>query len=229
MCASPTAAIASSTGIPWRRGGQVRHVHIEAGVGKARDTADDENLNGPRRSRCRARWRVVRDVCRASGPWPCRCHAARDPPLREAMSLVPTRGMHHRLRRRYAEGKPDLGVLLPGGAPLHAGEGSRRRNMLKPSAISRRDRPDALYNGPLGMTVDYMEAKGGLIVRRGPQDVQDGRARTRPRRLSRLYDLRTASASASRVHIMQMLNILEGYDIAALGFGTDTIDRSRKP
>ena len=80
--------------------------------------------------------------------------------------------------------------------------------------------PDALYNGLLGnVLVDYMKAKGGFIAHQDLK-LQNCRAPADPRRLSRLDHLGPPPPAASGVHITQMLNILEGYDIAALGFGT---------
>ena len=76
-------------------------------------------------------------------------------------------------------------------------------------------------SGPLGdVLVDYMKAHGGFIAARIWRP-------TRPSSASRSAPIIAAGQilgppppAASGVHIAQMLNILEGYDIAALGFGT---------
>jgi gamma-glutamyltranspeptidase/glutathione hydrolase len=81
--------------------------------------------------------------------------------------------------------------------------------------------PDALYNGLLGnVLVDYMKAKGGFIAH------QDLKAYNTVERQPIRADYRgwqimgPPPPAASGVHIAEMLNILEGYDIASLGFGT---------
>ena len=79
----------------------------------------------------------------------------------------------------------------------------------------------ALYHGPLGdILVDYMKAHGGFITR---EDLTSYKTVERaPIRADyRGWEiLGPPPPAASGVHIAQMLNILEGYDIAAMGFGT---------
>ena len=75
--------------------------------------------------------------------------------------------------------------------------------------------------GPLGdILVDYMKAHGGFITR---EDLTSYKTVERaPIRADyRGWEiLGPPPPAASGVHIAQMLNILEGYDIAANGFGT---------
>src|SRR5207245_11047678 len=79
----------------------------------------------------------------------------------------------------------------------------------------------ALYQGPLGdLLVDYMKAHGGFITR---ADLTSYRTveRSPVRADYRGWEiLGPPPPAASGVHIAQMLNILEGYDIAGLGFGS---------
>ena len=79
----------------------------------------------------------------------------------------------------------------------------------------------ALYSGPLGdILVDYMKKNGGFIAR---EDLATYKTVERaPIRADyRGWEiLGPPPPAASGVHIAQMLNILEGYDIAAKGFGT---------
>ncbi len=76
----------------------------------------------------------------------------------------------------------------------------------------------ALYGGPLGdILVDYMKTHGGFITR---DDLTSYKTVERaPIRASyRGWEiLGPPPPAASGVHIAQMLNILEGYDIAARG------------
>jgi gamma-glutamyltranspeptidase / glutathione hydrolase len=79
----------------------------------------------------------------------------------------------------------------------------------------------ALYDGELGgILIDYMEKAGGFIAR-----ADLARYKTVERAPIRAdyrgwTILGPPPPAASGVHIAQMLNILEGYDIASLGFGT---------
>ena len=80
---------------------------------------------------------------------------------------------------------------------------------------------DALYNGALGdMVVRDIEANGGILTR---EDLQSYRIirREAVRGNYRGHEIVTVGPpSAGGVHVIQMLNILEQFDMAALGFGT---------
>src|SRR5580693_6183604 len=88
-------------------------------------------------------------------------------------------------------------------------------------ATISRDGEAALYQGPLGdILVDYMKAHGGFISR---EDLASYRTveRSPVRADYRGWEiLGPPPPAASCVHIAQMLNILEGYDITAMGFGS---------
>ena len=121
-------------------------------------------------------------------------------------------------------------IYLPDGAPLKAGERVVQSEYAETLSYISQHGEAALYHGPLGdILVDYMKANGGFITR---DDLT--RYKTVEREPIRA-DYRGCDIlgppppAASGVHIMQMLNILEGYDIAALGFGTaETIHLSRR-
>ena len=81
--------------------------------------------------------------------------------------------------------------------------------------------PDLLYRGSLGATVaGYLQAKGGTVstedlmsyapVERTPVST-DYRGRT---------VIGPPPPASGGVHIAQMLNVLEGFDVAAMGFGS---------
>ena len=81
--------------------------------------------------------------------------------------------------------------------------------------------PNALYDGPLGQTIiDDVQANGGLLA------MDDLRAYRTVRREPltgsyRGYDLTVPSPPClGGLHILQILNILEGFDVGDLGFGT---------
>jgi gamma-glutamyltranspeptidase/glutathione hydrolase len=123
--------------------------------------------------------------------------------------------------REMLKDKAISAIYLPDGKPLNAGDRVVQSEYAETlTYISRHGEP-ALYHGPLGdILVDYMKAHGGFItcedlttyktVERSPI-----RADYRGWQI-----LGPPPPAASGVHIAQMLNILEGYDMAALGFGT---------
>jgi gamma-glutamyltranspeptidase/glutathione hydrolase len=112
-------------------------------------------------------------------------------------------------------------LLMPGGEPLRPGMRLRQpdyADSLRQIAVSG---PAALYDGPLGGALTaFMAAQGGLIRQ---ADLSSYRVETRAP-ISGAYRGHTIIGppppSSSGVHIAQMLNILEGYDIAGLGFGS---------
>ena len=64
--------------------------------------------------------------------------------------------------------------------------------------------------------VECMEKPGGFVAREGPHRLPRGRARRRSAASYRGWEIvGPPPPAASGVHIIQMLNILEGYDIAA--------------
>jgi gamma-glutamyltranspeptidase/glutathione hydrolase len=115
--------------------------------------------------------------------------------------------------------------LLPGGMPLKAGARLVQGDYAEALALVAKQGEAALHGGPLGdRLVECMEKTGGFVAREdltGYEVVE----RAPIRALYRGWEiLGPPPPAASGVHIAQMLNILEGYDIGALGFGTvDTL------
>jgi gamma-glutamyltranspeptidase/glutathione hydrolase len=121
---------------------------------------------------------------------------------------------------------PEIARLyLPGGAPIPVGA----RLVTSDYAETLRDivseGPAILYSGSLGRHyVDHMAEFGGYL-----READLTRYRTVTREAIR-GDYRgfeitgPPPASSGPLHIIQMLNILEGYDLGALGFGSpDTL------
>ncbi|MDE2999022.1 MAG: gamma-glutamyltransferase [Gemmatimonadota bacterium] len=112
-------------------------------------------------------------------------------------------------------------IFLPGGRPLSAGT----RLVQSDLAASLRDiaegGADVLYDGPLGKRiVDHVQETGGILTM---EDLGAYRAvrRRAIRGTYRGYELVVPSPPCSGgVHILQILNLLEGFGIADLGFGT---------
>ncbi|WP_342236280.1 gamma-glutamyltransferase [Inquilinus sp. OTU3971] len=117
---------------------------------------------------------------------------------------------------------PGLSALfLPGGRPLQPGDRLVQGDYAGSLRLIAECGPAALYDGPLGAALtDFMAAKGGLIDQ---ADLAAFRVieRVPVRGTYRGFEiLGPPPPSSSGVHIVQMLNILEGYDIGGLGFGS---------
>ena len=111
--------------------------------------------------------------------------------------------------------------LLPDGTPLKAGERLVQGDYAEALTLIAQQGEGALHGGPLGdLLVECMERTGGFISRK---DLTDYRVVERAPIRGRYRGweiLGPPPPAASGVHITQMLNILEGYDIAKMGFGT---------
>ncbi len=117
---------------------------------------------------------------------------------------------------------PDLGrMFVPEGAPIAAGTRLRRPDYAESLRLIARLGPAALYHGPLGDALaDYMDAAGALIDR-ADLATYGLKERAPIRGHYRGYEIvGPPPPSSAGVHITQMLNLLEGFDVTALGFGT---------
>ncbi len=117
--------------------------------------------------------------------------------------------------------KPISAIYLPRGVPLNVGERMVQSEYAETLKHISQHGEAALYRGPLGdILADYMNAHGGFVTR------DDLRAYKTVERQPIRADYRgweilgPPPPAASGVHIAQMLNILEGYDITGLGFGS---------
>jgi len=111
--------------------------------------------------------------------------------------------------------------LLPGGTPLKAGARLVQGDYAEALTLVSQQGEKALHGGPLGdRLVECMQKTGGFVSR---EDLAGYKVEERAPIRGRYRGweiLGPPPPAASGVHITQMLNILEGYDIAALGFGT---------
>jgi gamma-glutamyltranspeptidase/glutathione hydrolase len=187
------------------------------------DTTGDENLNGPKavavpgslKAWCETLQRFgtmsLADVMQPAIKHASRGYAA-TPYLHECI----TDGAEEMLKDRAISA-----IYLPNGVPLQAGERVVQAEYAETLKHISQHGEAALYQGPLGdILVDYMKANGGFITR---QDLTSYRTVERqPIRADyRGWEiLGPPPPAASGVHIAQMLNILEGYDITKLGFGS---------
>ena len=187
------------------------------------DTVDDENLNGPRavavpgslKAWCETQHRFG-TMSLADVMQPAIKHASR--------GFAATPYLHECIvdsARQMLKDSAISAIYLPEGTPLNAGDRVVQSEYAETLATIARDGEAALYHGPLGgILVDYMKTHGGFISR---QDLTSYKTVERaPIRANyRGWEiLGPPPPAASGVHIAQMLNILEGYDIAAMGFGS---------
>jgi gamma-glutamyltranspeptidase/glutathione hydrolase len=104
---------------------------------------------------------------------------------------------------------------------LQAGDRLVQPDYAQSLRLIAREGDAALHGGALGDALaDYMAANGGFVTR---ADLAACRTveRAPVRGTYRGWEIvGPPPPAASGVHIVQMLNILEGYDIGALGFGT---------
>ena len=127
-----------------------------------------------------------------------------------------------------ADRAPDLGrdpglapLFLPGGAPLRAGDRVVQPEYAETLRIIARDGAGALYGGTLGDALADTLSRTGGLVRREDLDAYRVIEREPIRGTYRGFEiLGPPPPASSGVHIVQMLNLLEGFEVGAMGFGS---------
>lgn len=187
------------------------------------DTVGDENLNGPKAVAVPGSLKAWCETLARFGTMsladvmqPAIRHAAR--------GYVATPYLHECISDSASvmlKDKPISAIYLPKGAPLKAGERVVQAEYAETLSFIAQHGEAALYQGPLGdILVDYMKAHGGFV---GRPDLNSYKTveRSPIRADYRGWQIMgPPPPAASGVHIAQMLNILEGYDIGKSGFGT---------
>ncbi len=112
-------------------------------------------------------------------------------------------------------------IFLPDGAPLAAGARLVMGDYAETLKAIAAEGPDVFYGGGLGRTVaDYFQQTGGLL---SMDDFSDYSTIERDvvRGTYRDYEIVGPPPPASSgIHIVQMLNLLEGFRVGELGFGS---------
>jgi gamma-glutamyltranspeptidase/glutathione hydrolase len=187
------------------------------------DTVDDENLTGPKAVAVPGSLKAWCETLQRFGTMdladvmqPAIRHAAR--------GFAATPYLHECIVDAAPQMRQDKAIsalYLPDGKPLNAGDRVVQAEYAETLGYISRHGEQALYHGPLGeILVNYMKAHGGFITQ---QDLASYKTVERaPIRADyRGWEiLGPPPPAASGVHIAQMLNIIEGYDVAAMGFGT---------
>lgn len=127
-----------------------------------------------------------------------------------------------------AETLPDIArdpaasaLLMPGGRPLQEGDLLVQADYARTLERIRDEGIEALYGGPLGQEIVEKLAESGSFLRAG--DLRDYRTidRAPVRGSYRGYEIIGPPAPCSGgLHCIQMLNLMEGFDVAGMGFGT---------
>lgn len=126
------------------------------------------------------------------------------------------------------ESAPDLArfpasarTFLPHAAPLKPGALLRQPDYAATLRAIAAKGPDVLYGGDLGSVIaDFIQREGGMIT------LADLRRYQTVERTPILGEYRgftiagVPPTSAGGIHLIEMLNILEGYDLRAMGYGT---------
>jgi gamma-glutamyltranspeptidase/glutathione hydrolase len=187
------------------------------------DTVDDENLNGAKAVAVPGSLKAWCETLQRFGTMPLA--EVMQPAIRHASrGFQATPYLHECIvdgAREMRKDKAISAIYLPNGVPLKAGDRVVQSEYAETLTYISRHGEAALYHGPLGdILVDYMKAHGGFV---GREDLTSYKTVERsPIRADYRgwVILGPPPPAASGVHIAQMLNILEGYDMTALGFGT---------
>ncbi len=152
-----------------------------------------------------------------------------EPAIRHASrGFTVTNYLHELVRETAADMARDpaiAAIYLPGEQPIRAGERLVTGDYAETLRSIAREGPDLLYDGGLGgLLAGHMQTHGGYLTK---ADLKDYRTTDREpvRGTYRGHEIVGPPPPASGpLHIIQMLNILEAYDIAKLGFGSaDTV------
>lgn len=187
------------------------------------DTEDQENLVGPTSVAAPGSLRAWCLALRRYGTMPLA--DVMQPAIRHAVRGFPVTPY---LSDCIASAAPDLVKdkliatrLMPDGTPLTPGARLVQADYAEALTLISQQGEAALHGGPLGdLVVECMQKTGGFVAR---ADLTDYRVVERAPIHGRYrgWDIfGPPPPAASGVHITQMLNILEGYDLAKLGFGT---------
>ena len=187
------------------------------------DTVDNENLNGPKAVAVPGSLKAWCETLRRFGTMsladvmqPAIRHASRGylvtPYLHECISES---------ANEMLKDKPISAIFLPNGTPLKAGARVVQSEYAETLGYIAEHGEAALYQGPLGdILVDYMKTHGGFIAKQDLTSYNTVERSPIPADYRGWQILGPPPPAASGVHVAQMLNILEGYDIKASGFGT---------
>ena len=109
-------------------------------------------------------------------------------------------------------------TYLPQGRPPLPGERLRQPNLARSYRLLAREGRDALYHGPLGRSIaDYVQRCGGVL---SMEDLEQHHSdwMTPLTTTYRGYEICEFPPNSQGLVALEMLNILEGYDLHELGY-----------
>lgn len=112
-------------------------------------------------------------------------------------------------------------TYMPSGRPPIKGEIFQNEDLASTYELIAKDGRDAFYKGPIAKTIDaYMKKHGGFLTY---DDLAKHTSNwVEPVSVNyRGYEVWELPPNGQGTAALQMLNILEGYDIAHMGFGSD--------
>ena len=110
---------------------------------------------------------------------------------------------------------------LPGGVPVAPGDLVIQAEYAETLKLIVSEGPDVLYHGELGRrAVNYIASCGGLMTREDLAGYKTMKAEVVRGTYHGFDIVGPPPPTAGGVHVIEMLNILEAFDVAGLGFGT---------
>src|SRR5579884_613334 len=120
----------------------------------------------------------------------------------------------------FKQWESSAGVYLPNGQIPHPGEVLCQPNLARTYRILATEGRDAFYRGPLARTItEYVQRSGGVL---SLEDMQQHHSDwvTPISTNYRGYDVYEFPPNSQGVAVLEMLNIIEGYNLKSLGYQT---------
>jgi gamma-glutamyltranspeptidase/glutathione hydrolase len=112
-------------------------------------------------------------------------------------------------------------LFLPAGAPIKAGARLCQPAYAETLKTIAADGAAALHGGAVGQAIaDFMAASGGVLSLADLRDYQPIERDPVSGTYRDVQIMGPPPPASGGVHVIQMLNILEGYDLAAMGYGS---------
>ncbi len=184
-------------------------------------TSPRASLDGPRAAGVPGLVAMLARLHREQGRLPWR--QVLEPAIRLAEEGVPvTEALARAIERRtdvLARHPASAALFLPGGVPLQAGDRLVQADLGRTLRTLAADGPDAFYRGALAATIAReVEAAGGFLR---ATDLEGYEVRRREPVVGRYRGATVASfppPSAGGALLVQMLRVLEGWDLQRLGW-----------
>lgn len=122
--------------------------------------------------------------------------------------------------RRFKDYPNFADTYMPNGQPLKKGDVFKNPNLANTYEKIAKGGRDAFYKGEIAKTIaDFIQSEGGFLSKR---DLSDHKSEwVEPVSTNyRGYDVWELPPNGQGIAALQILNIMEGYDVKAMGFGS---------